>query len=461
MKKLWLSCSMVVLSVLIVSCGPISLETSQTLPLTTPTVGPTTTTSPPSSTVPVSSTNPATLLALLKSDKARDMSPIATSADLQSLADGNSAFAWNLYQQLIKNDKGNLFYSPYSLSLALAMAYAGAKGETARQMADTLHFTLPPDKLAEAFNYVALELAKRALMKDLAGKDGNGFRLNVVDDAWGQKNYTFLDSYLDILAENYGAGLRTLDFAKDPEGSRQAINQYIADATEGRIKDLIPPGAIDPLTLLVLTDAIYFNAAWMFPFNEQSTRDGEFNLADGTKLTVPMMRQTENYKYYNGSGYQVVELPYVGNVMAMDILVPDQGQFSAFEKGLNATLVKDITAKLSSTMINFAMPRWEFDSQFSLKQALSAMGMPAAFDGADFSGIDGKNDLYISGVIHKAFVSVDEKGTEAAAASAVIMAGAAPAKPVALTVDRPFIFLIRDIPTGEVLFVGRVMNPAA
>jgi serpin B len=464
MKKTWTSSIMVLLCALVVACGPVSIETSQTLPLTMPSTNPVASITPATSTLPVNTANPVSLLALLKSDRARNLSPVVTASALQALADGNSAFAWNLYQQLIKDEKGNLFFSPYSLSLALAMAYAGAKGDTAKQMADTLHFTLSQDKLAEAFNYVGLELAKRALMKDLAGKDGHGFRLNVVDDAWGQKDYTFLAGYLDILAENYGAGLRTLDFAKNPEGSRQTINQYISDMTEGRIKDLIPPGGILPFTVLVLTNAIYFNAAWLYPFSETATNDGSFNLADGSKVTVPMMRIGEDFKYYNGNGYQAVELPYVGNALAMDIILPDAGKFTSIEGSLNSQLVQDMTTKLSLTDVRLTMPKFEYSSSFQLGKTLSDMGMPLALSsGADFSGIDGKRDLWIGAVIHKSFVSVDEAGTEAAAASAVMILGAAPnqPKPVELTVDHPFIFLIRDIPTGAILFIGRVMNPAA
>jgi serpin B len=212
----------------------------------------------------------------------------------------------------------------------------------------------------------------------------------------------------------------------------------------------------------VLTNAIYFNAAWEYPFSEKATQDGAFYLLDGTKVTASMMKQGENYKYTAGNGYQMVELPYVGGLMAMDILMPDAGQFAAFERSLNSQLVQEITAKLTSTKVNLIMPKFEFDSEFAVGDMLKAMGMPLALSPvADFSGMTGKLELYISEVVHKAFISVDEKGTAAAAASAVIMVGAAPVTPVAVTIDHPFIFFIRDIPTGAFLFAGRVMNPLA
>jgi serpin B len=396
---------------------------------------------------------------LLESDKERVTSD-APSNEQALLVEGNSAFAFELYQTL-KGKDGNLFYSPYSISLALAMTYAGARGETAEQMAETLRFLLDQDNLHPAFNSVDAELASRG--EGAQGKDGEGFRLNIVNAIWGQKDYEFLPAFLDVLAENYGAGLRMLDFISEAEKSRVTINDWVSDQTEGRIKDLIPRGAIDALTRLVLTNAIYFNAAWEFPFNENVTANSPFYPLDGEQVTVPMMRQTESFGYADGKGYQAVELPYDGGELSMVILLPEADQFQAFEAGLQAQRVSDIISGLRPTQVALTMPKFEFDSQFELGDTLAAMGMPIAFSGeADFSGMTGGPDLYISQVIHKAFVSVDEAGTEAAAATAVIMrATAMPSQPVEVTLDRPFIFLIRDIDTGAILFVGRVLNPGA
>ncbi len=397
---------------------------------------------------------------VLQSEKPRDTAPQASQTDLNILVGGNSDFAFDLYQEL-RGEEGNLFYSPYSISLALAMTYAGARGETEQQMADTLHFILAQDDLHRAFNALDIELASRG--EGAQGKDGEGFRLNIVNAIWGQKDYQFLTEFLDTLAENYGAGLRVLDFIRAPEESRITINEWVSDQTEERINDLIPKGAIDFLTRLVLTNAIYFNAAWQYPFEESDTRDGTFYLLDGSQITVPMMRQTEKFGYAEGDGYQVVELPYDGRELAMVILLPRPGQFEAFEGSLDSQQVAAMIQDLEHRRVVLTMPKFEFESEFSLKLTLAAMGMPVAFsDGADFSGMTGNRELFISDVIHKSFVSVDEAGTEAAAATAVIMeATALPiGEPVEVNLDRPFLFLIRDIDTGAVLFVGRVANPA-
>jgi serpin B len=395
---------------------------------------------------------------VLKSDKERITSPDASTSEQALLVEGNSAFAFELYQAF-KGEEGNLFYSPYSISVALAMTYAGARGETAQQMAATLQFLLEQERLHPAFNWLDAELAKRG--EGAGGKDGEGFRLNIVNAIWGQKDYEFLTDFLDVLAENYGAGLRILDFITETEESRLAINQWVSDQTEGRIEDLIPQGAIDALTRLVLTNAIYFNAAWENPFDEDMTADGPFYLLDGGQVIVPMMKQTESFGYTEGEGYQAVELQYDGNELSMVILLPEAGNFQAFEEGLQAQQVDAIISALQPTRVTLTMPKFEFDSEFSLKDTLAEMGMPIALSSeADFSGMTGNRELSISEVVHKAFVTVDEAGTEAAAATAVIMKlTAVPEPPVEVTIAQPFIFLIRDIDTGAILFVGRVMNP--
>jgi serpin B len=399
---------------------------------------------------------------VLESDKDRITSPDVSTSEQASLVEGNSAFAFELYQKLVEQLEGqeaNLFYSPYSISLALAMTYAGARNETAQQMADTLQFLLGQERLHPAFNWLDAELASRG--EGAQGKDGEGFRLNIVNTIWGQKDYEFLSDFLDVLAENYGAGLRILDFITETEKSRVTINDWVSDQTEDRIEDLIPKGMIDEWTRLVLTNAIYFNAAWEYPFNEKVTADDPFYLLDGGQVIVPMMKQTESFGYTEGEGYQAVELQYDGNELSMLILLPEADEFEAFEAGLQAEQVDAIIRDLQFTEVALTMPKFEFDSQFSLKDTLAEMGMPIAFSSsADLSGMTGKPELFISDVVHKAFVAVDEAGTEAAAATAVIVGlTAIPEPTVEVTVDRPFIFLIRDIETGAILFVGRVLNP--
>jgi len=396
----------------------------------------------------------------VRSDKPRASAPNVAAPDLADLVGGNSTFAFDLYQALRGKD-GNLFYSPYSISLALAMTYAGARGETERQMADVLHFILPQERLHPAFNSLDLTLASRG--EGAQGKSGKGFRLNVVNTIWGQQDYDFLPEFLDVLAENYGAGLRVLDFASAPEEARGTINEWVSEQTEGRIEDLIPQGAIDVLTRLVLTNAIYFNAAWADTFVAAQTQDSTFHLPGRGEVSVPMMRQTGGFGYAEGEGYQAVELPYDGHELSMVILVPRPGEFERFEGTLDARQVDQIVKSLAYRQVALTMPKFEFESGFSLKETLAALGMPDAFsDGADLSGMTGQRGLFIGDVLHQAFVSVDEQGTEAAAATAVMVAPSAlPEEPVEVTMDRPFVFLIRDIGTGAILFVGRVVDPSA
>ena len=402
----------------------------------------------------------------VRSEKAR-AAPSAGNPDLATLVDGNSAFAFNLYQAL-RGQQGNLFYSPHSISLALAMTHAGARGETERQMADALHFSLPGDRLHPAFNTLDQELASRG--EGVREEAGEGFRLNVVNAVWGQREHPFREPFLDVLAESYGAGVRPADFREMPEESRLAINDWVAENTGDRIRDLIPPGIINPLTRMVLTNAIYFNASWAYPFQEADTRPQPFHLLDGGAVHVPMMRTEEEFLYTEGDGYQAVDLPYLGHELSMTVLLPDQGRFREFEDSLDAGLAHGILADLRPRYVTLDLPKFEFESRFQLSETLKSMGMSAAFDSAasDFSGMDGRSCLagdgeclYVREVVHKAFVSVDEAGTEAAAATAVMMqTESAPPEPVSVTVDRPFISLIRDRKTGALLFLGRVETPS-
>lgn len=392
------------------------------------------------------------------SDKPRDTSPQVSDESLNKLVEGNNAFALDLYRQL--GSDGNIFFSPYSLSQALAMAYAGAKGDTAAQMSAVLHFALSQEQLHPAFNRLALDLARRG--QGAQGKDGEGFRLQIANATWGQKDYKFLPGYLDTLAVNYGAGLRLVDFINATEQSRQTINQWVSEQTEGKIKDLIPQGSLNNLTRLVLTNAVYFNAAWLQPFDKSLTKQESFNLVDGRSVTVSMMSRSAPFQYYKGNDYQAVELPYDGREMSMVVIVPDEGKFERFAASFGTAELDTMINGLSTRQVMLSLPKFQFDSSFGLKKALSDMGMADAFTGsADFSGIDGKRDLCIQDVLHKAYVSVDEAGTEAAAASAVIVGlTAMPTDTVQMKVDRPFLFLIRDNITGSIIFIGRVLNPA-
>jgi len=393
------------------------------------------------------------------SDKPRSLTPITSPDDLAALAEGNTAFALDLYRVLSPQD-GNLFFSPYSLSTALAMTYAGAAGETADQMAAALHFALPQDRLHPAFNAFALDLEARA--EEPA--EGTPFELSIANSLWGQQGFAFRPEFLDLLGENYGAGMRLVDFVADAEASRLAINQWVGDETRDRIEDLIPEGAVDAMTRLVLANAVYFKAGWLHPFDRDATVPVPFHRLDGSTEDVPMMQQSESYGYAAGEGYKALELPYVSGNVSMLILLPDEGQFESVQEGLRPGMIQEILANLTYGPVNLALPKFTNVSAFALDDALRTLGLTDAFDlaRADFSGMDGNRDLYIGAVLHKAFVSVDEDGTEAAAATAVIMGvtSAPVGEPITFTVDRPFIYLIRDGATGSILFLGRVLEPA-
>lgn len=394
-----------------------------------------------------------------QSNLSRDLDPEVSEDDAAALAAGNGAFAFALYGIVATGDESVLF-SPFSISAALAMAYAGAGGEMRAEMADALHFDLGQDALHPAFNAIDLELNGRDELG--APYEGDGFRLSIVNAVWGERGFPFLGGYLDVLAVDYGAGLRLADFSGDPEGSRTTINDWVSDQTNDRVNDLLPEGSISSGTRLVLTNAIYFKAPWLYPFDEDDTETEPFTTLSGSLVSVSMMHEIVDAAYAEVGGVRAVELPYNGGKLAMLVLVPDVGTFESFEESIDYETYEEIVGQLEERRVHLGLPRFGFDYALSLVDALRSLGMEDAFDpnAADFSGIDGARDLYISNVLHKAFVSVDEIGTEAAAATAVVVdVTAIPGEPVTLTIDRPFLFVIRDIPTDTILFIGRVMEP--
>jgi serpin B len=397
---------------------------------------------------------------------------LACSADATSETDlapelvgGNTAFGIELFSVLAGEEPdGNLFVSPYSISTALAMTWAGAEGRTAEQMAEVLHFDLPEGTVHQLFESIQSKLQTDYRRQYMQG-EGDPLTLEVANALWAQESFPLLQDYVSLVRQSYDAEARNLDFVNNPEGARQTINAWVEDKTRDRIRDLLPRGSIDSMTRLVITNAVYFKGSWNDPFEEAATSDGEFTLADGSTVEVPMMHQTEEYPYAETHGCRAVELPYADNQSSMIVLLPD-GDIGDFEQSLTGEKLSDILTGLRSAEIQLSMPSFEFTSSFSLSDVLKTMGMSRAFDPsmADFSGMTGSRDLYISAVIHKAFVKVDEEGTEAAAATAVVMAltSAQPEpEPIVLDLDRPFLFLIRDRITGSVLFMGRVADPSA
>jgi serpin B len=390
-----------------------------------------------------------------------DPDPEIDEERLAALAADNARFALDLHRNLAAGEVGNAFLSPYSISVALAMTYAGARGETRRQMTETLHYALG-EEIHPAFADLQAELEARETAIDPEDdEEVPGFRLDVANALWGREDFPFADEYLSVLETHYGAGLREADFAGDPEAERERINRWVADQTEDRIEDLLPRGAIDAATVLVLTNAIYFLAGWIHQFDPENTAEGTFRALDGTESTAPFMHQDIRTRFASVDGADVVELPYSGEMVSMLLIVPDEGTFAAFERDLDADRLFGIFERLRDARGTLALPKFEFKSKVRLSEVLSELGMPVAFGGdADFGGMvegDGRG-LWIDEVYHDAFVSVDEEGTEAAAATAVVMRESEPLEWGELRVDRPFLFCVRDRPTDAVLFLGRVVD---
>ena len=386
-----------------------------------------------------------------------------SSEDLSTLVHGNNAFALDLYQAL-RNQGGNLFFSPYSISTALAMVYAGTGSETERQMAKVMHYTSPQESLHLTLNYLDREITSRHERNST--KELGGFKLHVANSVWGEKTCSFSPTYLDTLATNYGAGLRSINFSGAPESSRETINKWVEDQTEEKIKDIFPERSIDESTLLVLANAIYFKANWRFPFEEEDTRDQAFFLVDGQEVQVPTMFQEKSFEYTEGDGYKALLMLYAGYEVSMLVLLPDRDRFAEFELGLDSRFIEGLIEDLRRSFARVYFPKFGFESGFDLKQTLELMGMTDAFSpsAADLSGMGidcpGRSGRpYISSAYHKSFVRVYEEGTEAAAATVAGTHMSRP-PPALFNVNRPFIFLIRDNSTGSILFVGRVMDPS-
>ena len=384
----------------------------------------------------------------------------ANEKDIKEAVVGNTDFAFDLYGKL-RNDpnvtkpKGNLFFSPYSISTALAMTYAGARGNTEKQMATALHFTLPGKRLHSTFG---------TLQKQLVQDDkSRGYQLLLANALWGQKGEPPLKEFLDLTKYYYGAGFSQLDFATETEKSRQIINSWVEEKTKDKIKDLIPPGGIETATELVLTNAIYFKGDWKTKFEKKGTEPADFSISDKDKVKVPLMHLKEQFKYYEDEKLQIVELPYKADELSMVVILPREMEgIKEMEDTLTAESLGVLLSKMKTMKIDVYFPRFKMSwGTFPLNKALIALGMRDAFDWekADFSGINGIGDLWISNVFHKAFIEVNEEGTEAAAATAVVMAKA-DILHIEFRADHPFIFIIKDNHSGSILFMGRGMNPA-
>jgi len=384
-----------------------------------------------------------------------DEQDVTKAVSTKALVKGNNAFAADLYGELATGDD-NLFFSPYSISSALAMTYAGAKSDTAGAMRGTLH--LPTGNVHAAFKALDAELAKRNKIE--GDRKGDGFQLSIANSLWGEKSQHFESAFLSTTKTNYGAGLELADFKHQPDAERVRINGWVEDKTNDKIKDLLPAGILKTDTKLVLVDAIYFKASWDKAFEPANTKKAKFTALDGKKTDVDMMSQRSRMKYVGTEDVDAVALPYLGGDVELLAIAPKTGKLRSFD----ANDIESIYGKLSVEEVNLKLPKFKIDgASVKLKDTLTKMGMGVAFsDDANFSGMTGKDELKISDVVHKAFVGLDEKGTEAAAATAVIMVGKTavfPKQVYDVTFDRPFVFAIRDVPTGQILFMGRITKP--
>ena len=386
--------------------------------------------------------------------------------DVRRVVEGNNQFALKLYQAL-SAEQGNLFFSPYSISTALAMVYAGAEGQTETQMAKTLCFPTSAGALQRPLTEQTFAAAFGQMIRDLNARGGQDtYELRVANALWGQEGFAFLQSFLDLIETQYGGTFEQLDFVHAAEAARQTINTWVEEQTNGKIKDVIPSGMLNELTRLVLTNAIYFKGNWASQFKANRTEDAPFTLVDGSEVQVPMMRQTKEFGYADLDGLQLLEMPYEGKELSMVILLPKAVDgIAELEQMLTVeTLGRWLSRLGSQDEVQVTMPKFTMTRQFHLGSVLSSMGMPLAFSPvpgvADFSGMNGKRDLFISAVVHQAYVDVNEEGTEAAAATIGVMDQLSDGRQrPRFCADHPFIFLIRDTASGSILFLGRVMDP--
>jgi serpin B len=406
--------------------------------------------------------------------------PMVGTAQVQSVVDGNTTFALNLYSQLATNS-GNLFFSPYSISTCLAMLYAGASGNTEQQMSQVLGFGTNQQQFASLFGELQAELE--------ADQQTNAIELNLANALWVQEGFPFLPAFLQTATNQYKANVNQADFVTEASEVTDEINNWVAQETQNKIQNIVPHGLINASTRLVLANAIYFLGAWTTPFEETNTTTQPFHLSGTTFVEAPLMHQpflvdgngkpiTFNYmdNWWWGdvyiiptNGFQALELPYGNNQLpygnnplSMVILLPSQVDgLGQLEQQLSPAFLSNVVGQMRPQPVEIFLPRFTLESKFDLANTLAAMGMPDAFTPgvADFSGIDGNTDLCISVVLHKAWGQVNEAGTQAAAATVVVGRGAALPLPPVFRADHPFLFLIRDTQTGSVLFLGRLTNP--
>jgi serpin B len=373
----------------------------------------------------------------------------ATVEGVNSVINANNQFALDLYLKL-EDEEGNIFFSPYSIFVALAMTYEGARGKTAEEMQSVFHF--PEDENIRRPSF--------AKIYNLVNKKNKKYELHTANALWAQKDYKFLDEYINAIKKYYVGEVTNVDFAKATENARLSINKWVEEQTNDKIKDLIPPGVLNALTRLVLTNAIYFKGLWVKQFDKKETREEDFRVSPEKTVKVPMMSIIgEEFNYYETEKLQIIELLYEGEDLSMLIIIPKENDLKSLEESLSLEKLSELRSNLSEQQVDVYIPKFKFETKYFMVKTLKEMGMPTAFSmDADFSGMDGTKDLFIANVIHQAFVDVNEEGTEAAAAAGVVMELKA-VMPTVFRADHPFIFMIQERETNNILFLGRVIDP--
>ncbi|XP_030624111.1 leukocyte elastase inhibitor [Chanos chanos] len=382
---------------------------------------------------------------------------------MASLTAANTSFSLNLFNKITENNKtGNVFYSPLSISSALAMVYLGAEGNTAAQMSESLHLNKAEEDIHVGFSKLLSEL----------NKEGAPYTLSLANRLYGEHSYKFIEKFLNDTKTHYQAELEAVDFKSNAEAARENINAWVQKQTQDKIKDLLPEGVVDELTRLVLVNAIYFKGSWDRKFKQSSTEEVPFKLSKNKTKPVKMMRQKAQFPlaYIPSLNMQILELPYEGKDLSMLIMLPNEltDNTTGLEK-----LEQELTYEnfvewtrpdmMDTLVVQVGLPRFKLEEMYDMKDLLISMGMVDAFDQrkCNFSGMSPNDDLVLSKVVHKSFVEVNEEGTEAAAATAVAIMtrGRALLRPERFIADHPFLFFIRHNPTQSILFCGRYSSP--
>jgi serpin B len=371
----------------------------------------------------------------------------------QNPYDVNNMFAFAFLSKISHQDKGNIFFSPYSISSAFSMVYEGARGTTADEMESVFHFIQDDTARKNYVNQINSEL----------NNPSQQYKLDVANALWVQNDYPILPSYTNTLKQYYTANATNLDLKNDSENSRKIINTWVENRTNQKIVNLLPQGSINENTRVVLTNAIYFKGNWTNQFDPYSTSNQNFTTSQNNIVKIPMMSATTSFPYFEDNNIQVIKMPYQGGHLSMMVLLPKNNDLNSLVNSLSVEKLRQLNSNMTTESVSVYIPKFTLNTQYTLNDYLSSMGMPSAFSptDADFTGITGNKDLSISTAVHQAFVKVDEKGTEAAAATGLTMEESS----MLLTknifrADHPFVFMIYDEHTGLVLFIGQVVNPS-